>query len=111
MNAISLMSKATSDRITGPTLVFATGVAAAFAGMAITNTSTLATAPTNPELIMWTLAGANAGFLTSLVILHNALTAKNTLTQGREHLITLSGAALLLTGGAIGHLAARLSAN
>ena len=81
MNAITLLKQASQDQVAGPTIAFYTSVAATFAGMALTGPSTLSTAPTSLEALMWTLAGINAGLLASLALLHHALNARQTLTQ------------------------------
>lgn len=60
--------------------------------------------PSNLELVMWTLAGINAGLLASLPILQDKLQnpAKH------QTAITLAGSSLMLTAGALGHFAATL---
>lgn len=88
-------------------LCFIAAVAAAVAGALITDTGALTQAPSNIELAMWTLSGANAGLLSGAALLHHRLRELGALTQNRLTLLTLAGSMLILAGGTLGHLAAR----
>ena len=62
--------------------------------------------PSNPELIMWTLAGINAGLLASIPILLSHLPKPTSIKYNSA--ITLAASSLILTAGALGHFAAIL---
>lgn len=89
-------------------LCFVIALSAAFVGTFIADTGAISTGKTKPELALWALASANAGLLAGLAILHHRLQQLNTLTQPRLTLLTLAGALIILAGGALGHLAARI---
>ena len=57
MNATTILAKAAQHQAAGPSPRLPHQNAAAFAGLAIIGPDILATAPTNAELLMWTLAG------------------------------------------------------